>query len=122
MSKQVRQGDCLLIPIASIPTDAKLINTLGKVILAHGESSGHHHRFEGAHGVSSFSKDGDDIAMSGGTSLRGGATDVAFITVPKGGADLVHEEHSTISVSEGTYQIVRQREFSVLEGIRRVAD
>ncbi len=122
MSNQVRQGDCLLIPIKKIPSDAKRIAKAGKVILAHGEVSHHHHRFEGEHGVTAFYKEGDSNTMSGGTALRGGATDVAFITVPKGGADLVHEEHSTIPVSEGNYQIVRQREFSVLEGVRRVAD
>jgi len=116
-----RQGDVLLIPVRDIPSGFKSRRD-AKVILAYGEVSGHHHRFEGKHGVTAFYKEGDDNSMSGGTTLRGSRTDVEFISVPKGGADLVHEEHDTIPVSEGDYRIVRQREFSVLEGIRRVAD
>lgn len=122
MTNQMRQGDCLLIPIAALPIEAKPLPATDKVILAHGEVTGHHHRFQGKHGVRSFFKEGDDMGISGGTTLRGGATNVAFIDVPKSGADLVHEEHDAIHVPEGKYRIVRQREFSVLEGVRPVAD
>lgn len=115
-----RQGDVLLVPVSEIPSGLKSRKDK-KTILAYGEVSGHHHRFEGDK-VTSFYKEGDSMTMSGGTALRGSRTDVEFISVPKGGADLVHEEHDTISVPAGDYRIVRQREFSVLEGVRRVAD
>ena len=36
--------------------------------------------------------------------------------------ELLHEEHDTICVPPGAYRIVRQREFDVMEGVRRVAD
>lgn len=120
MSKQFRQGDVLIIPVSEIPSGFKSRKEK-KVILAYGEVTGHHHRFENER-VTAFFKEGDSLTMSGGTALRGSRTDVEFISVPKDGADLVHEEHDTISVDEGDYRIVRQREFSVLEGIRRVAD
>lgn len=115
-----RQGDVLLIQVKEIPSGFQS-RTDKKTILAYGEVSGHHHRFEGDR-VTSFYKEGDDLRMSGGTALRGSRTDVEFISVADGGADLVHEEHDTISVPPGNYKIIRQREFSVLEGVRRVAD
>lgn len=42
-----RQGDVILVPVAAIPEGAKaLARTNGKTILALGEATGHHHRFE----------------------------------------------------------------------------
>jgi hypothetical protein len=115
-----RQGDVLIIEVPAIPA-GYCSRQDSKTILAYGEVSGHHHRFE--HGkVTAFYKEGDDLTIAGGTALRGSRTDVEFISVPKGGAELIHEEHDTIPVGEGCYRIVRQREFSVLDGIRRVAD
>ena len=119
--EQFRQGDVLLVKVASIPDGFKSRKG-GKVILAYGEVSGHHHRFECGN-VTAFFKEGDDLTMSGGgTSLRGSRTDVEYISVPKAGASLVHEEHDAISVGEGAYRVIRQREFDLLEGVRRVAD
>lgn len=119
---QFRQGDVLLVQVKEIPTDLKSDHR-AKCILAYGEVSGHHHRFEGGK-VTAFFKEGDTgEPISGGTSmLRGSATEVAYISVPKGGADLVHEEHDAISVAPGKYEIRRQREFDMLAGVRRVAD
>jgi len=33
-----------------------------------------------------------------------------YVVVPEGGADLVHPEHKTIPLPEGTYRVIRQRE------------
>lgn len=115
-----RQGDVLIVPVKSIPNELRS-EVRGKVILAYGEVTGHHHRFENGN-VTAFFKEGDDNVMAGGTALRGTRTDVEFIRVGTGGAPLVHEEHDAISVPEGDYKIVRQREFDVMEGVRRVAD
>ena len=116
----LRQGDVLLVPVSEIPPGLKSRRG-GKVILAYGEVSGHHHRFECGN-VTAFYKEGDDLTMAGGTALRGSRTDVEYIAVPTGGASLVHEEHDAISVGEGAYRVIRQREFDLLEGVRRVAD
>lgn len=115
-----RQGDVLLIPVSEIPEGFKSRKDK-KVILAYGEVSGHHHRFD-CGTVTAFYKEGDDFTMAGGTALRGSRTDVEFISVPSAGASLVHEEHDAISVGEGSYKIIRQREYDMMEGVRRVAD
>jgi len=116
----VRQGDVLLVPVKSIPTDLKSDNR-PKCILAYGEVSGHHHRFEGGK-VTAFYKEGDAGEPISGGMLRGSATDVRFISVPKDGAALVHEEHDAIQVAPGTYEVRRQREFDMMAGVRSVAD
>ncbi len=118
--KSFRQGDVYTTKVDSIPTGYKS-HTPAKVILAFGESSGHHHRFEKGN-VTAFFKEGDDHTMSGGGNLRGTATNVEYITVGLGGADLVHEEHDAIHHEPGCYRVIRQREFDVLEGVRRVVD
>lgn len=115
-----RQGDVLLVKVASVPEGLKS-DRPQKCILAYGEVSGHHHRFEGGQ-VTAFYKEGDTNMMAGGSSLRGSATDVAFIEVPHAGASLVHEEHDAIALAPGFYEIRRQREFDLLAGVRRVAD
>lgn len=119
---QYRQGDCLIIPVSSIPAD-RTKSATGKTVLALGEVTGHHHRFEAHDRVTAFWKEGaEDHTMAGGTALRGNATHVEYIRVPAAGADLLHEEHSTIHVPAGDYLITRQREFDMMEGVRAVAD
>jgi len=117
-----RQGDVLIVPVSSIPAD-RTKSATGKTVLALGEVTGHHHRFEKQDRVTAFWKEGsEDHTMAGGTALRGNATQVEFIRVPAAGADLVHEEHATIHVPAGEYYITRQREFDMLQGVRSVAD
>lgn len=116
-----RQGDVLLVPIKSIPAGLKS-HKPQKCILAFGEVSGHHHRFECGN-VTAFYKDGDaGEPIAGGTTLRGSATDIAFISVPKDGASLVHEEHDAVALAPGHYEVRRQREFDMISGVRRVTD
>lgn len=116
-----RQGDVLLVKVDKVPAGLKSDNRQ-KCILAYGEVSGHHHRFEGGK-VTAFYKEGDaGEPISGGSSLRGSATDVAFVSIPKEGASLIHEEHDAIQVAPGIYEVRRQREFDMVAGARRVAD
>lgn len=117
---QYRQGDVLLVKVDAVPFGLKS-RVGGKVILAYGEVSGHHHRFDCGK-VTAFYKEGDDSAMGGGATLRGTRTDVEFISVPKDGAALVHEEHDAINLNEGSYRVIRQREYDMMEGVRRVSD
>jgi hypothetical protein len=127
MSKIYRQGDILLLPVAALPelraavaqnlsdvvaasTKVSLLPVAaehGRLILAHGEVTGHHHSFALAHNVALFREDG-----SGGG---------LFLSVTGAPADLEHQEHSTIVVPPGEYAVVRQREYSP-EAIRRVED
>lgn len=104
----IRQGDVALIPrgplsaaeqqcAVPVPRDA------GRVVLAYGEVTGHAHAIHEA-GV-------QQVALSDGTRA---------IVVDRLSA-LVHEEHATLGVTPGTYQVLRQREYSP-EAIRNVAD
>lgn len=120
LGQSYRQGDVLLISVEGIPPGFQERKS-EKTILAYGEVTGHHHRFED-NKVIAFYKEGDPHAISGGTALRGSRTDVEYVAVMGKVAKLLHEEHSTIPVKSGVYRVVRQREYSIHEGIRRVAD
>jgi hypothetical protein len=104
----IRQGDVLLVRVKAIPKDAVPVNPTGrKVILALGEATGHHHRFEfmdTSHNVKMFQT---------GTGAR-----YLEVTAP---ADLLHEEHSTANVPVGRYLLPVQVEYTPAE-LRRVCD
>jgi hypothetical protein len=100
IKNQVRQGDVLINPVASVPPDLKPVpRESGKVILAHGEVTGHHHALLEP-----------EVQM-----LRGDTDAERFLSVGKS-AKLTHQEHATIPVlptAKATPRhVVRQREFS----------
>lgn len=104
-SKMIRQGDVLLKPVGEIPADAKPVKRVGgRVILAEGEVTGHHHA----------------IRDAGVGLLEVGER--RFLSVPETGAALKHEEHTKIDVAPGLYEVVIQREYDDAEEWRRVAD
>lgn len=118
MGKIYRQGDVMLVEVDTIP-DGLAKRDEGAVILAFGEHTGHHHRFQEGSGVCGFYKEGaEDHTIGGGTAVVGQPTNVVYLSVPTEGADLVHEEHDSISVEGGDYEVRRQREF-VEEGLER---
>jgi hypothetical protein len=98
-----RQGDVLLLALSDAP--AKLTpRTKGpRVILAHGDATGHHHSFP-RQAVADFTDAGGGIVI-----------------VAKEGAVLEHQEHSPIPVPAGVYSVIRQREYTP-SAIRNVAD
>jgi len=110
MTPQIyRQGDILLVPINFTPRNTKAVKREnGKLILAHGEITGHHHAF--------------------GTDVR----NVELVTADEAAelyllvhgteyAPLTHQEHATIPVAPGSYRVRRQVEYTP-ERIRQVAD
>lgn len=98
-----RQGDVLIQRINQIPKDAKQIRAKGRIILAHGEATGHHHSIDADAADWWKTEDGSQ-----------------FIEVSESAA-LVHQEHAEVIIPAGTYRVVRQREYSP-EAIRNVAD
>ena len=102
---QYRQGDVFIertkdkVTGKPVPRDAQ-----GRVVLAYGEVTGHAHAIYGA-----------QVLM-----FRDDALARTFLTV-KEKAELVHEEHDTIVIEPGDYEIIHQREYRP-EEIRRVAD
>lgn len=101
----IRQGDVLLRPVTEMPAGAKPVRRVGgRVILAEGEVTGHHHAIRDA-----------GVALLEQGERR-------FLRVPETGAQLKHEEHSKLDVAPGLYEVVIQREYDDAEEWRRVAD
>ena len=105
MVEVIRQGD-----VAIIRTDRQLPSGCGavklengRVILAHGEVTGHAHALEP-----------DGVALLESPEGR------RFLKVDKEAA-VTHEEHATVTIPEGIWEVRRQREYSPQE-IRVVAD
>ncbi len=98
-----RQGDVLLQALPEAPTNLTPRSKGPRVILAHGEATGHHHSFP--------RQAADDYTDAGG----------GLVIVAKEGAVLEHQEHSAIPVPAGVYRGIRQREYTP-SAIRNVAD
>jgi hypothetical protein len=108
MNTIYRQGDVLLVKIDYIPVAVTEIEAKGnKVVLALGEVTGHHHRFE-------FMDTSHNVKLYAG---HGGER---YLVVNKA-ADLLHEEHSTVRVPKGKYLIPPQVEYTPA-ALRNVAD
>lgn len=99
MEKIYRQGDVLLRQIREIPKGMPKKDE----ILAYGEVTGHKHRLMGS--VQVFGKIGEQ----------------QFADIEEE-TELVHEEHDTLKIPKGKYQVIQQREFDVVEGSRQVMD
>lgn len=98
--KFFQQGDVLLVPVDSIPEDAKIKKDM---VVAEGEVTGHYHRVSGNAAV-----------LEKGGSL--------FVDA-KESADVTHEEHGKITTPPGKYEVRIVREYDPLEDeIRSVRD
>ena len=98
-----RQGDVLIRQLAELPADVTPKSKGSRVVLAHGEATGHHHS------IPRFTAE-DFITGNGGT----------VVNVTKD-TTLDHQEHTAIPLSPGVYAVERQREYSPA-AIRNVAD
>jgi hypothetical protein len=95
---QYRQGDVLLIAVAAIPGRAVPVpRDQGEVVLAYGEVTGHRHAIADPHA--------ELLALPDQEIER------RFLRIVGDKALLRHEEHDTITLRPGTYQVVRQREY-----------
>lgn len=95
-----RHGDVLVQQVKTMP---QALPRPGAT-LARGEVTGHSHRF----------RDPSQV------QLYQAGTDT-YVRVLSESADLIHEEHRTISLPRGDYKVWMQREYSP-EAIRRVID
>jgi hypothetical protein len=104
----LRQGDVCLVSVRAIPKDAIEQKIKGrKLILALGEATGHHHRFEVL-----------DKTQNIKLFVAAGGARYLDVSAP---SDLLHEEHSTARVPAGKWLLPQQTEYSPQE-LRRVAD
>lgn len=103
-----RQGDVILrrvdVFLSYRPEDA-VKETSRRVVLAEGEVTGHAHVIESETDIDVY-------------TLPDGRR---WVVIPDGGAPLVHEEHDTIALPAGTYEVLRQREYSP-RSVRYVQD
>ncbi len=97
-----RQGDVAASKVEKLPKGSTKVLNEGKIILAYGEVTNHHHRFEDG-GVALYEYEGDK-----------------YIKV-EAKANLRHEEHDLITFEPGIYKVIQQREYSP-EAIRKVTD
>ncbi len=99
--KTYRQGDVLIRQVAAIPAASQLgtPDAQNKIVLALGEATGHHHRIEN---VKVGEHESARIFSFGAER---------FLQVMESVA-LRHEEHSTIQLPPGNYQIAIQIEYT----------
>jgi hypothetical protein len=100
---QHRQGDVLLTLVTEMPKGKKMKAENGRVILARGEATGHHHSIAVA-----------DVETATETA------EGIFLRIMST-TDLVHQEHAPITLQPGIWKVTRQREYTP-EEIRNVAD
>lgn len=105
--KHYRQGDVLVSSVDSVPKKlTKVAREGGRIVLAHGKSTGHSHAI--ATPKCDLFRDPKDAGAM-------------FVQVNAAQAELVHDEHTTITLPKGAYRVTRQREFSA-DAVRRVED
>ncbi len=95
-----RQGDLLFVPVLELPSETILV---ADGVIARGEATGHTHRLRADMG---------NLLM-----LVAG---VAYIKALHE-AYVDHEEHDTVVLPEGIWEVRRQREY-IPEGWQRVQD
>jgi len=91
MDKMYRQGDVLLKKIETIP---KGVKPKEDDIILKGEATGHAHR------------------IVNGTIYTGLSGTGEMYIEAEVGASVVHEEHNTIPIEAGFYEVIRQREYN----------
>jgi len=102
-----RQGDVLLIRCARIPEGEPVPREHGRIVLAHGEATGHAHALVD-----------DEAAFTETRPAKGAPRRYLRLVKP---ARLFHDEHSPIELPPGRYEVRRQREYTP-DDIRTVAD
>jgi hypothetical protein len=100
--KQYRQGDVYFKEVKSIPAGGK-VRKSGHIL--EGEVTGHIHR----------------IAELEAAEVLDCGEQMFLSVTAEGGVSIVHEDHKTLDLPTGNYEVVRQREYSP-EAIRNVCD
>lgn len=119
-----RQGDILLRRVDEIPLSdkCKVDATDGKHVIAEGEVTGHVHAVAEREADTVTELYFRDVPIWQRNRRNTTANEVEmYLKVTGGPVPLTHDEHSTLTIPEGNYQIIRQREYDVRK-VRRVAD
>lgn len=105
MKDHIRQGDVLVIDVSSIPNDAQPAPKEDRVVLAHGEATGHAHA----------------IYDKGVTMFRAPQKRGTYLKLVKT-VGLAHEEHTQIPLGKGFKRVIRQTEWTDQNEPIQVAD
>jgi hypothetical protein len=101
-TEMYRQGDVLFRRIAALPEGSRKVRKNGHIL--EGEKTGHIHRVR-------------ELDRADVLEINEGL----YLNVTEAGVSIVHEDHKTLELPPGDFEIVRQREYSP-EEIRNVAD
>lgn len=100
---QYAQGDLLIVKVDKIPKGRrKLEAENGRLILARGEVTGHHH----------------SVAVADAELVK--VAETVYLKIMRA-TPLEHQEHEAITLEPGVYEVRRQREYHPAE-VRQVAD
>lgn len=105
-SLQLVQGDVFFLRIENSDKNFRRLPKEGFVV-AEGEITGHKHRVvEAPDSIVEIAEDANGF----------------YLNVVKGTAQMTHQEHDTITLTPGQYQIIKQVEYDEVEELRRVMD
>ena len=102
--QQARQGDVYFTRVLEAPAGRAVTPEAGRLILARGEVTGHHHSVP---------------ASAGPLTLDEGG--VMYLTIEELTA-VEHQEHAPIPLEPGVYRVTRQREYAGPERAQFVGD
>jgi hypothetical protein len=114
---QFRQGDVLIERVSRLPKKPRKSKTETRVILAHGEVTGHAHEIETPR-IAALEECEAAVAagdLSDASTMTNAAMELQEDTA------VVHQEHGRIALPKGNYIVRRQREYHP-EELRNVAD
>jgi len=106
---QVRQGDVLIERVSGLATGKPVPRESGRVVLAHGEATGHAHAIRAPKVELYELEDKTAVGDSVWSHL------VRCLRVNREKALLEHEEHSTIELPDGEYRVTRQLTYTPAE-------
>lgn len=104
--KKFRQGDVYILQVED--QEEHKFHEADNFILAYGEVTGHKHKLS--------PKQGGTIAIDKVDDMK------IFVNVEGAGAEVTHEEHETIDLEPGKYEVRIQREYDPVRDSRAVLD
>jgi hypothetical protein len=118
--KYYQQGDVLLKMVTELPAGMKKLEGEGSLVLQHGETTGHMHKFLPGSKIEVYANKEAPTLLSHGMTIVPGIG--KFIVVHEISA-LRHEEHKPIDLLPGIYEmdLVREYDYSKDE-VTRVVD
>lgn len=113
----LRHGDVMLVKIDQLP-EKETLKRKADNVLEYGEVSGHSHQLVGPEGTIAVYSDTETEQTADYVEI-----DASLLEVPGATVELIHEEHNTIELEPGFYEVRRQRELNPYDqAVRQVMD